>query len=48
MIGISTTTFSDLLHGRRLMSFGITRSLYKVLGVPTEIYCLRRNMNAHE
>ena len=37
MIGISATTFSDLLHGRRSMSFDIARSLYKVLGVPAEI-----------
>ena len=27
MIGISATTFSDLLHGRRSMSFDIARSL---------------------
>ena len=37
MIGISATTFSDLLHGHRSMSFDIARSLYKVLGVPAEI-----------
>ena len=37
MIGISATTFSDLLHGRRSMSFEIARSLYKVLGVPAEV-----------
>ena len=37
MIGISATTFSDLLHGRRPMSFDIARSLYKVLGVPAEV-----------
>ena len=37
MIGISATTFSDLLHGRRSMSFDIARSLYKVLGVPAEV-----------
>ena len=34
MIGISATTFSDLLHGRRALSFDIARSLHKVLGVP--------------
>ena len=37
MIGISATSFSDLLHGRRSMSFDIARSLYKVLGVPAEV-----------
>lgn len=37
MIGVSATTFSDLLHGRRPMSFDIARSLYKVLGVPAEV-----------
>jgi antitoxin component HigA of HigAB toxin-antitoxin module len=37
MIGISATTFSDLLHGRRSLSFDVARSLYKVLGVPAEI-----------
>ena len=37
MIGISATTFSDLLHGRRSMSFDIARSLYKVLGIPAEV-----------
>ena len=34
---VSATTFSDLLHGRRSMSFDIARSLYKVLGVPAEV-----------
>ena len=37
MIGISATTFSDLLHGRRSLSFDIARSLYKVLGVPADV-----------
>jgi len=37
MIGISATTFSDLLHGRRTLSFDIARSLHKVLGVPADI-----------
>ena len=37
MIGISATTFSDLLHGRRPLSFDIARSLHKVLGVPADI-----------
>ncbi len=37
LIGISATTFSDLLHGRRSLSFDIARSLYKVLGVPAEV-----------
>lgn len=42
MIGISATTFSDLLHGRRSMSFDIARSLYKVLGVPARgCACIR-------
>jgi antitoxin component HigA of HigAB toxin-antitoxin module len=36
MIGISATTFSDLLHGRRSLSFDIARSLHKVLGVPAD------------
>ena len=35
--GISATTFSDLLHGRRALSFDIARSLHKVLGVPADI-----------
>lgn len=37
MIGISATTFSDLLHGRRSLSFDVARNLHKVLGVPAEI-----------
>ena len=37
MIGISATTFSDLLHGRRALSFDIARSPHKVLGVPADI-----------
>ena len=37
MIGISATSFSDLLHGRRPLSFDIARSLHKVLGVPADI-----------
>ena len=37
MIGISATTFSDLLHGRRALSFDIARSLHKVLGVPADV-----------
>jgi antitoxin component HigA of HigAB toxin-antitoxin module len=37
MIGISQTTFSDLLHRRRSMSFEVARSLHKVLGVPADI-----------
>jgi len=37
MIGISATTFSDLLHGRRSLNFDIARSLHKVLGVPAEV-----------
>ena len=37
LIGISATTFSDLLHGRRSLSFDIARNLHKVLGVPAEV-----------
>ena len=37
MIGISATTFSDLLHGRRSLSFDIARSLHKILGVPADV-----------
>ena len=37
MIGVSATMFSDLLHGRRSMSFDIARNLHKVLGVPAEV-----------
>lgn len=37
MIGISSTTFSDLLHGRRSLSFDVARSLHKVLGIPADI-----------
>lgn len=37
MIGISATTFSDLLHGRRSLSFDIARNLHKVLGVPADV-----------
>ena len=33
----TTGTFSDLLHGRRALSFDIARSLHKVLGVPADI-----------
>ena len=37
LIGISATTFSDLLHGRRSLSFDVARSLHKVLGVPADV-----------
>jgi HTH-type transcriptional regulator/antitoxin HigA len=37
MIGISQTTFSDLLHRRRSLSYEVARNLHKVLGVPAEI-----------
>jgi len=37
MMGISATMFSDLLHGRRPLSFDIARNLYKVLGMPAEV-----------
>ena len=41
MIGISATTFSDLLHGRRPLSFDMARSLHKVLGVPADVVLIR-------
>jgi len=37
MIGISSTMFSDLIHGRRSLSYEVARSIYKVLGVPAEV-----------
>lgn len=35
-IGMSPTGFSDLLHGRRPLSFETARNLYNKLGVPAE------------
>ncbi len=37
MIGISQTTFSDLIHRRRSLSYEVARNLYKVLGVPADV-----------
>ena len=37
LIGVSSTTFSDLLHGRRSLSFEVARSLHKVLGIPADV-----------
>ena len=37
MIGISQTTFSDLLHRRRSMSFDIARNIHKILGIPADV-----------
>lgn len=36
-IGVSTTTLSDILHGRRAISFDIARNIYHNLGVPANI-----------
>ncbi len=37
MIGISATVFSDLIHGRRLLSFEVARNVHKVLDIPAEV-----------
>jgi HTH-type transcriptional regulator/antitoxin HigA len=37
MIGISSTMFSDLIHGRRSLSFEVARNIHKVLGIPAEV-----------
>ncbi len=37
MIGISPSFFSDLLHGRRTLSFEVARTIHKVLGIPAEV-----------
>ena len=37
MIGISSTMFSDLIHGRRSLSFEVARSIHKILGIPADI-----------
>lgn len=37
VLGISATTFSDLMHGRRSLSFEIARNLYHNLGIPAEV-----------
>lgn len=36
-IGMSQTGFSDLLNGRRPLSFETASSLYNTLGVPAEV-----------
>ena len=37
IIGISATGLSDILHGRRAISYEVARSLYHDLGVPAHI-----------
>jgi len=37
MIGISSTMFSDLIHGRRSLSFEVARNIHKLLGVPADV-----------
>ena len=37
MIGISSTMFSDLIHGRRSLSFEVARNIHKVLGIPADV-----------
>lgn len=37
MIGISSTMFSDLIHGRRSLNFDVARRIHKILGVPAEV-----------
>ena len=36
-IGVSPTTFSDILHGRRSISFDTARNIYHELGVPANL-----------
>ena len=36
-IGVSPTTFSDILHGRRSLSFDMARNIYHELGVPANL-----------
>ena len=36
-IGVSPTTFSDILHGRRNISFDMARNIYHELGVPANL-----------
>ena len=36
-IGVSPTTFSDILHGRRSISFEVARNIYHELGVPANL-----------
>ena len=37
MIGISSTMFSDLIHGRRSLNFDVARRIHKILGVPADV-----------
>lgn len=37
MIGITSTMFSDLIHGRRSLNFDVARNIHKVLGVPADV-----------
>lgn len=37
LIGISSTMFSDLIHGRRSLNFDVARNIHKVLGVPADV-----------
>lgn len=37
MIGISSTMFSDLIHGRRSLNFEVARRIHKILGVPADV-----------
>lgn len=36
-IGVSTTALSDILHGRRAISYDIARNIYHKLGVPANV-----------
>lgn len=37
VIGVSTTALSDILHGRRPISFDVARNIYHELGVPANV-----------
>ena len=37
VIGVSNTAMSDILHGRRPISYDVARNLYQKLGVPANI-----------
>ena len=37
IIGVSTTAFSDILHGRRAINYNVARNIYHELGVPASI-----------
>lgn len=36
-IGLSVTAFSDILHGRRAISYDTARNIYHELGVPANV-----------